>query len=335
MRIAVDGMGGDHAPEQVVKGVLQALAESADLEVLLLGKRAEMAPFLVGEQAASPRLSVVECTQTVGMDESPVDALRGKPDSSIRKMADLMSTKQVDAVVSAGNTGACVAACQMRVKRLPGVLRPGILVVIPTFKGPAILMDVGANPDPKPENLQQYAQIATVYAREFLGMEKPRVGLISIGEEAGKGNKLVKQAYELLAGDPTINLYGNVEGRDVFRRTTEIVICEGFTGNVVLKLMESIADGIFKTIRKELADNVAPDVSKAFEPIVARIWARHDYAEYGGAPLLGVDGICIICHGASDARAIKNAIFRAGDYVSKKLNQRIVGQLSKTGQGVQ
>src|SRR3954447_23850191 len=194
MRIAVDGMGGDHAPEQVVKGVLQALAESADLEVVLLGKRAEMAPFLVGEQAGSPRLSVVECTQTVSMDESPVDALRGKPDSSIRKMADLMSTKQVDAVVSAGNTGACVAACQMRVKRLPGVLRPGILVVIPTFKGPAILMDVGANPDPKPENLQQYAQIATVYAREFLGMEKPRVGLISIGEEAGKGNKLVKQA---------------------------------------------------------------------------------------------------------------------------------------------
>jgi glycerol-3-phosphate acyltransferase PlsX len=283
--------------------------------------------------AAAERLTVTDCPQVIGMDEKAVDGVRTKPDSSIVRMARLMAGKEVDAVVSAGNTAACVASCVMRVKRLPGVDRPGILVVLPTFKGPAVLMDVGANPDPKPENLQQYAQMATVYAREFLGMERPRVGLLSIGEEAGKGNKLVKAAYDLLSTDPNITLFGNVEGRDVFRRTTEIVICEGFTGNVVLKLMESVAEGIFKSIRQELAETCTPETAKAFEPIVSRIWARHDYAEYGGAPLLGVDGVCIICHGASDARAIKNAIRRAGDYVKKGLNRRIVDSLAKMAGG--
>jgi glycerol-3-phosphate acyltransferase PlsX len=194
-------------------------------------------------------------------------------------------------------------------------------------------MDVGANPDPKPENLRQYAQMATIYGREFLSMPNPKVGLLSIGEEAGKGNRLVKETLPLLKADPSINLFGNVEGRDVFRRTTEIVVCEGFTGNVILKLMESIADGIFKTIRNELAEHCTVEVSEKFKPIVDRIWQRHDYAEYGGAPLLGVEGICIICHGASDARAIKNAIFRAEDYVVKELNGRIVAQLSKVSQG--
>lgn len=337
MRIAVDGMGGDRAPEQIVKGTLAALEEQPDIQVQLLGSRAAMDPFLAADEktkaavaalTASSRLQIVECTQSIGMDESPVEGLRTKPDSSIRKMADLLSAKQVDAVVSAGNTGACVAACQMRVRRLPGVLRPGILVVVPTFKGPAVLMDVGANPDPKPENLQQYAQIGSIYAREFLGLDNPKVGLLSIGEEAGKGNRLVKETFEKLKGDTSINLFGNVEGRDVFRRTTEVIICEGFTGNVILKLMESIAEGIFKTIRRELAENVAPETVKLFEPVVARIWARHDYAEYGGAPLLGVDGTCIICHGSSDARAMKNAIRRAGEYVSKGLNQRIVASLA-------
>jgi glycerol-3-phosphate acyltransferase PlsX len=330
MRIAVDGMGGDHAPEQAVKGALAALAERPDLEIVLLGRRDAMDPFLTGEAAASPRLTVVDCPQVIGMDDKAVDAVRGKPDSSIVRMSKLLAGKEVDAVVSAGNTAACVASCVMRVKRLPGVDRPGILVVVPTFQGPAVLMDVGANPDPKPENLRQYAEMATIYAREFLGFEKPKVGLMSIGEEAGKGNRLVKETFELLSADTGITFHGNVEGRDVFRRTTEVVICEGFVGNVVLKLMESIAEGIFKSIRQELAEHCTPETARLFEPVVKRIWERHDYAEYGGAPLLGVDGICIICHGSSDARAIKNAVFRASDYVSKNLNQRIVARLGRS-----
>ncbi|NLX05991.1 MAG: phosphate acyltransferase PlsX [Phycisphaerae bacterium] len=326
MRIAIDAMGGDYAPREIVAGAVEALGGlGSDDQLVLIGLEDRIREELreLGSPD-DPRLSVVHASQVIEMGDHPVEALRQKRDSSIAKMAVMAAGEQVDAVISAGNTGACVAACQMKIRPLKGVQRPGIAVVIPSFGGPMILCDVGANVAPKPHHLHQYALMSIIYAKHLLGVDgSPKVALLSIGEEDAKGNPLVKQARDLIKADPRINFVGYVEGRSLLSGQAGVVICDGFVGNVALKLIEGLADGLVSMLTKDIS-SADPALAKSFEPILKKLWQQHDYSEYGGAPLLGVDGICIICHGSSNRRAIRNAVAVAAKLCRSNINQRIV-----------
>ncbi|MBN1844844.1 MAG: phosphate acyltransferase PlsX [Sedimentisphaerales bacterium] len=328
MRIALDGMGGDRAPNVVVAGALQALGDLDDDTLILFGDEPVLRELLGPAQIWEKAIRIEHAPEVIGMDEQPVDALRRKRHSSIAVMAKHAAEQQVDVTISAGNTGAYVAACQMRLRPLPGVLRPGIMVVFPTFGGPVTVCDVGANIAPKPAHLYQYALMASLYAREVLSIENPSVGLISIGQEDAKGNELVRKTNQLLRDDERIRFVGNVETRDFLNRPADVIVCDGFVGNVILKLTEGLAEGLFKSIKRELSLE-DPEFVHRIQPIIDRMYARHDYSEYGGAPLLGVDGTCIICHGSSDERAIKNAILRCRDQVKLGINKKIAAELQK------
>jgi phosphate acyltransferase len=235
----------------------------------------------------------------------------------------MASKGECEVVISAGNTGACVAAAQLRMRLLPGVARPGIAVILPTFHGPVVICDVGANVSPKALHLEQYAIMAGAYAKAVCGISNPRVGLLSIGEEDAKGNPLTKESRKLMRDEPQINFVGNVEGRDLFTGIVDVVVCDGFVGNIVLKFTEGMADGLFKTILAELQE-FAPELLGQFKPVLKKIYGKHDWQEYGGAPLLGVGGYCLICHGRSEARAIMNAIRVGKQLVNSKVNETIV-----------
>jgi glycerol-3-phosphate acyltransferase PlsX len=242
-------------------------------------------------------------------------------------MAELGAAGEVDAVVSAGNTGACAAACQLKMKPLPCVTRPGIAVTIPSFHGPFVLCDVGANIQAKPRHLYEYAVMATLYAQRVVGIEKPRVALMSIGEESGKGTGLIKQTHELLRNDSSLRFVGNAEGRELFEDRCDVAICDGFVGNIVLKFVEGLAEGLLRTIAREF-DDEAPELQSRFTGALDRVWSRHDYSKYGGAPLLGVNGVCIICHGRSNETAICNAVKAARRFVTNDLNSAIAARLA-------
>lgn len=328
MRIAVDAMGGDHAPAEIVLGAAEAVQLlGSDDELVLVGREADIRSHLPASVAGDRRITIQPASEIIEMDESPVEALRQKKDSSLLVMVALGAAKRVDAVISAGNTGACAAACQLKMRTLRAVQRPGIAVVLPSFFGPITICDVGANVSPKPSHLHQYAHMASAYAEQILHIENPRVGLLSIGGEATKGNALVKQARVLIEADTSLNFAGNVEGRELYQGRCEVVVSDGFVGNVVLKLSEGLSHGLFETIRREIAGE-SPELAERFKPVVDAIWARHDYSEYGGAPLLGVDGVCIICHGSSDRRAIRNAIRVARECVHSGLNEAIAARLT-------
>ncbi|MFH1419749.1 MAG: phosphate acyltransferase PlsX [Planctomycetota bacterium] len=329
MRIALDAMGGDHAPAEIIRGAVEGLPFlGADDRLILIGKQDDIDQYLPSDGEVRAKIDVLHASQVIEMAESPVEAIRQKKDSSIMVMARLAANGEVDAVISAGNTGACAAACQLKMRTLGKVARPGIAVVLPSFSGPLTICDVGANVAPKPHHLLQYAQMAVVYAERMLKIEDPRVGLLSIGGEDVKGNPLVKQTRELIRRDQTLNFVGNVEGRDVLSGACEVAICDGFVGNIVLKLLEGLADGLFKTIQREIAAE-NPDLANRFDPVVKAVWAKHDYSEYGGAPLLGVNGACIICHGSSGARAIMNAVRVAVEYIKSDLNHHIEERLTE------
>ncbi len=335
MRIALDVMGGDNAPDAILDGALDALdLFGPDDRLVLVGDGEVIADTLVERGCKDePRLVIEPTTQVIGMDESPVEAIRVKTDSSLTRMAWLGSRKapadqRVDVIISAGNTGACVAAAQMYMRRLANVHRPGIAVTIPTFFGPLVLCDVGANIVPKPHHLYQYGHMGALYASEIHGVENPRVAIMSVGGEEGKGTGLVKETHTLMKSDPTLNYVGYAEGRDLFNGEADVVVTEGFTGNVVLKLAEGLAAGLFKTIAREIFE-IDPELAVKFEPVVKRIYAKHDYHEYGGAPLLGANGICLISHGSSEARTITAAIRNAVDYIAHGVNDKIVTVLGE------
>jgi glycerol-3-phosphate acyltransferase PlsX len=327
VRVAVDVMGGDHAPAEILQGCWQAAPLLHDGDAIsLVGDEKIIRQGLDHSHLTADQrklYTIVPTTQVISMDDSPVEAIRGKPDSSIAVMCKLASKGEVDAVISAGNTGACVAAAQLRMRLLKGVSRPGIAVILPTFHGPVVICDVGANPEPKPKHLEQYAIMAAAYAGAVCGRKEPRVGLLSIGEEDAKGNTLTKEARKMMRDEPQINFVGNVEGRDLFKGVVDVVICDGFVGNIVLKFTEGMADGLFRTIAAEIKQ-ASPGLIRDFEPIMKKIYANHDWQEYGGAPLLGVDGYCLICHGRSEARAIKNAIRVTKQLTESKINEKIV-----------
>ncbi len=330
MRIAIDAMGGDYAPDEIVAGTIEAVDYlSEDDELILVGQEAKIKERLRKFKAGKVKISVVDAPDVIQMDESPIESLRKKPRSSIGVVAKLAKRGQAEAVISAGNTGACIAAFQMRMRNLPGVNRPGIAVVFPTFEGPVTVSDVGANISCKPINLYQYAVMSNIYSKHILGIDEPRVGLMSIGQEDAKGNEIVKKTRDFLKSDPNINFVGNIEGRDIFRGVCDVAICDGFVGNVVLKVTEGLVSGLFKAIKHELMEEKLRLALK-FKPVMERIYKKYDYNEYGGAPLLGVNGTAIISHGSSRSRTIKNAILTAKKYHTEKINDIIIEYLSKT-----
>jgi glycerol-3-phosphate acyltransferase PlsX len=330
MRIAIDAMGGDYAPDEIIAGTLEAieLLDEGD-KLILVGPQQAIESQLSSLQYRKDVVNVVDAPDVIGMDEVPIESLRRKPKSSIAVTAKLAKRDQADAVISAGNTGACVAAFQMRMRNLPGVNRPGIAVVFPTLEGPVTICDVGANIACKPINLYQYATMASVYAKHLLSVPNPRVGLMSIGQEDAKGNEVVRKTREMMKSDSRINFVGNIEGRDIFRGVCDVAICDGFVGNVILKLTEGLVDGLFKAIKHELSQEKA-ELATEFKPVVARIYGKYDYNEYGGALLLGVNGTALICHGASRGRTIKNAILASKKYHTKEINNKIIERLSES-----
>jgi len=329
VRLAIDAMGGDHAPGEIVRGAVGARDVLPDDSFLLVGDAEAIEAELDAAGAGRDRLEVVHAGQRVGMAESPVEAVRRKPDSSLRRAVELMADGQADAVVSAGNTGAFVAAAHMIAKRLPGVRRPGISVVLPTVHGPVVVIDVGANVDSRPVHLLQYGVMASVYAREVFDVTDPRVGILSIGEESQKGNELAREARDLMERS-ALNFRGNAEGRDIFNGRFDVIVCDGFVGNIVLKGVEALADSVLQTVMAEVRDMPA-DVRDALAPVMRDLQRRHDAEEYGGAPLLGVDGVVIICHGNARARAVTNALRVADTYARQEVNQTIVQEIAKAG----
>jgi glycerol-3-phosphate acyltransferase PlsX len=326
MKIAVDAMGGDYGPAVVVEGAVAATREFG-ATVTLVGDRAAIDREIARLGAQGLGLEIRHASQVVGMAESPSQALRRKRDSSLRVAAQLVKDGDASAFVSAGNTGAAMAIAMFVVGVLPGVDRPAIAAVLPNLKGFTVLLDAGANVDPKPWHLLQFAVMGHVYARDILGRDNPRVGLLSVGEEEGKGNELTKEAYEQLK-DSSLNFIGNVEGRDIYNGRCDVVVTDGFTGNVALKISESLASMIQSMIREELTRDARSKLGAALAmPAFERFRRRVDYTEMGGAPLLGIDGAGIICHGASPVKAIKNAIRVAQEWAKAGLNEHIKAAL--------
>lgn len=328
MRIAIDAMGGDNAPGEIIAGVLESVdLLSRDDELILVGPQQIIEAHLPPPGSRKGIISVIHAPDIIAMDDVPIESLRKKPKSSISVVAKLAKRGQTDAVISAGNTGACVAAFQMRMRNLPGVNRPGIAVVFPTPEGPVTICDVGANIACKPIHLHQYGVMASIYSKNLFNIEKPRVGLMSIGAEDAKGNEMVKKTRELMRTDPGLNFIGNIEGIDIFKGACDVAICDGFVGNVILKLTEGLVDGLFKAIKQELMEEKLRLVMK-FKPIMKRIYEKYDYNEYGGALLLGINGTALICHGSSRSRTIKNAILASKKFYTAKINDKIIEYLA-------
>ena len=329
MRIALDAMGGDFAPAPNIDGALAALEANPDLEILLVGEKGILEDLMAKSGRSGGRLTIVPSEGVVGMDEKPTDALRKKPNCSIVVCWQMMAGRQVDAVVSAGHTGAVVAAGLRTRLFLKGVKRPGIAVALPTLKGQSVLVDVGANPAARPEHLYQYGVMGSIYARDMLGIQNPRVGLMNIGSEEGKGNDLYRETHTFLMESPLKGSYvGNVEGRGLYQGEADVLICEGFVGNVVLKVSEGIADFIMQTAAKAVLSQLTTERDAAKQAFY-NLGQKYQHQQAGGAPLLGIDGIAIICHGSSDSHSIKNALKTATTFHNRQINSQIVAQFAE------
>ena len=326
MRLALDAMGGDHAAGPIVAGAIQAIAADAELRVVLVGDQARVEPLL-GADAPRDRLELFHCTQVVGMAESPVGAMRRKPDNTISRCWQLLAQRKVDGIVSAGNTGAMVAGGLMSKRFLAKVRRPGIAAIIPTFQSFCVMLDVGANVNPEPEHLFQYGVMGSIFARYLLQKEKPTIGLMNIGSEEAKGHSLAKDTHALFnASHLREQFIGNVEGRDVHSGSADVVVTDGFVGNVVLKTCEGTFDFTMKMAMKEVLGALSAERGKG-EQALQSLGQRYHYSAFGGAPLLGIDGVCLICHGSSKERSILNALAAAARYVRAGLNESIVKEL--------
>ena len=328
-------MGGDHGPQELIAGALEAV-DQTDLSIQLVGDEQLLEKYLSSiatNKDARSRLSVVHASSVVGMDENPVDAIRKKKDSSIMVAFDLVKRQEAAAAVSAGNSGATLAAAVRKLGRLKHVVRPGLASIFPTMKGPVVIMDVGANVECRPIHLYQFAVMASAFSRLY-NVDRPRVGLLTIGEEASKGNNLVKETYALL-NQSHLNFIGNVEGRDVFQGDVDVIICDGFVGNICLKISEGLAEAAMKMLKDEIIKSNRAKLGYLLaKPAFQNFKKRVDYAEYGGAPLLGIRGTGIICHGKSSAHAIKNAILEAAEMEKLNINDVISRDLGDTGAAI-
>lgn len=331
MWVAVDAMSGDYGPEAIVEGAVLAVRELG-LSVSLVGDEQELLDILLKFEYDTEKIRVVHSSEIIGMNDSPSIAVRAMEDSSIVKAVRLVADKECIGVFSPGNTGATMAAALLHLGRLPGVLRPPIAAHIPREIGPPVLLlDAGANVDCKPEYLAQFAVMGEIYSRELFGLKSPKVGILSNGEEDKKGNGVTVKALELLKKIP-FNFIGNVEGRDLYGsgRDVDVVVCDGFIGNIVLKATEGLAKSIFNVLRNSIKQsNLAKTGALMLKSTFAAVKKRLDYAEYGGALLLGVEGICMIGHGSSNALAVKNAVRVIADCAKYQINERIKTQLSE------
>ncbi|HKC20797.1 MAG TPA: phosphate acyltransferase PlsX [Candidatus Dormibacteraeota bacterium] len=324
MRIAVDAMGGDHAPGEIVKGAGLA-AQEYGIDISLVGLPSAVQPLL----DSHPRLQLVPCTQVIAMDEHPAQAVRSKPDASINVCARLVKEGRADGWTSAGNSGAIMAAALFIQGRIRGVERPALGSIIPTQDGFAYFLDVGANVDSKPEYMTQFAAMGSVYAREMLGRPEPRVALLSNGEEEGKGDERVRETTRRLRGTLP-GFIGNVEPKDVYAARADVVVADGFVGNVAIKMAEATADFLFRALRDEIPKTLGGKVGGALiRPRVREIRDRIDWREFGGAPLLGIDGVAVVAHGRSDARAMKNAIRVTREAVENQLVGKIRAEVAR------
>ena len=331
MRIAIDAMGGDHAPREIVEGAVRAARDFQQIKKLyLVGDKSTLESEL-GKHGSTPEsIEIFHASEVVGMGESPANAVRRKKDSSIARAVELVKSGEADAVFSAGSTGAAVASSQLKLRTLEGVDRSAIATVFPSPTKPFLLLDAGATPDCTPKNLLQFAVMGSVYMHEILGVESPKVGLMSIGEEDAKGNEVTKEAFQLLSKSH-LNFTGNIEGHDLFEGKVDVVVCDGFTGNVILKTAESVGHAMSSWIKMEFTKNwfrimgalILKGALKAFK-------SKVDPEAYGGAPLLGVNGVCIIGHGSSSATAVYNAIKVVQEAISHDINHRIIDGIKET-----
>jgi phosphate acyltransferase len=327
VRIAIDAMGGDHAPGEIVAGALRA-HEELGVEVLLVGDPQQIEAALPSKTNLG-QIEIVSATEAIAMDEEPLSAIRRKPKASINVAMNLVKNQQADAVVSAGHSGAAMAAALLRLGRLPGIDRPAIGAVFPTLiaSKPVLILDVGANVDCRPKFLEQFAVMGSIYSEYVLGTPNPKVGLLNIGEEDSKGNDAAVRANQMLRENSQISFIGNAEGRDVLSGRFDVIVCDGFVGNVLLKFAEAVGDIVLQILREELPQGLRGQIGSAIlKPNLKRIKQRVDHAEHGGGLLLGVAGICIIGHGSSQAPSIFNAIRIAKEAVDNSVLQRIQSQ---------
>jgi phosphate acyltransferase len=329
IKIAVDGMGSDNSPQSEVEGAIEASREYG-VHVYLVGKEPVLGPLLKAQHRGAS-VELIHASEVIAMDEPPTAALRRKKDSSIRVAADLVLQGVASGLVSAGNTGAVMATSKMVIGVVPGVDRPALATVLPTLTGHAVLLDVGANVDCKPHHLVQFAIMGHLFSKKIVGVANPRVGLLSVGEEESKGNDLTKGVHKALK-DVRINFIGNVEGRDIYNGRADVIVCDGFTGNVALKTSEGLIEAVLKLLKEELSSNLQAMLGALLsQQSFKRLKKRLDYAEYGGAPLLGLRGVSIICHGRSNSNAIKNAIRVAKEFAENQVNAKLETELSQVG----
>lgn len=326
MKIAIDAMGSDRAPAVEVDGAIQAVEEYG-YDLVLVGDETQVKQELKKYKDYSEKITVLHAPERIEMHEPAAISVRRKRQSSIVLGLELLKRDEADGFISAGNTGAVVCAAVLSLRLLPGIERPGIAIVYPTLTGASVLIDVGANIDPKPLHLFQYGIMADAYARYILHRPKPSVGLLNVGEEESKGTEFIKEAHTLLS-ESKLNFIGNIEGRDIYAGNVDIVLCDGFVGNVILKVSESIVDTLFKALKQEIKSNIVATLGAALaSSAFNELKKKMDYSEYGGAPLLGVDGRCIISHGSSNPKAIKNAIRVAAEFKTQDVNKHIVEEL--------
>lgn len=326
MKVAVDAMGGDNAPQPNIDGAIAALESRMrrqDLEIILIGKKEFLKKELASRGAAALPLEIHDASEVIGMEESPIEACTKKLDSSIVVGINLMKSGEIDAFVSSGNSGAITAAATINLEKLKGVRRPAIASIFPTIEQPCVILDAGANAECKPRHLCQFAMMGEAYVKYIFKRRIPRVALLSMGREEGKGNKLIRESYQLLMKSE-LNFIGNIEGNDIIRGVADVIVCDGFVGNIILKFGEGVAKAILELVKQEVDKSLirklgAGLMSGAFSNVRKKV----HYDEVGGAPLLGINGTCIICHGISNAKAIKNAINQAVEFVDQEVNKQI------------
>ncbi len=323
-RVAIDAMGGDNAPSEIVKGAVDAANARDSIQLILCGRQSEIEQELAKYQYPKDRVKIINCDTVIEMAESPVNAIRSKKDSSMVTALNLVRKQEADAMVSAGNSGAVLVGGQTIVGRIKGIERPALAPLLPTEKGVSLLIDCGANVDARPSHLLQFAEMGSIYMEQVMGIENPRVGIVNIGAEEEKGNALVKETFPLLKACDTINFTGSVEARDIPAGACDVIVCEAFVGNVILKLYEGVGKSIFHIVRGNLNENLRSKIGAALAmPALRKTMKMFDASDYGGAPLLGLKGLVVKTHGSSDAKEVMNSVFQCEEFKEKRINELI------------